>query len=145
MKQEGYKADFSTAITVASSTIGAIIPPSILMIIFGSVTNVSIGKLFMGGLIPGILLGFGQMAYVLYLSRSPKYKDYIPQGEKLDRETMWRYFKEGLPTVLLPLVIIGGISSGIVTATESAALAVVIAIILGLVDFILLRGLYLIF
>ena len=134
MKQEGYKADFSTAITVASSTIGAIIPPSILMIIFGSVTNVSIGKLFMGGLIPGILLGFGQMAYVLYLSRSPKYKDYIPQGEKLDRETMWRYFKEGLPTVLLPLVIIGGISSGIVTATESAALAVVIAIILGLVS-----------
>lgn len=132
MEEEGYTTDFSTAITVASSTIGAIIPPSILMIIYGSVTNVSIGKLFMGGLIPGVLLGLAQMGYVAYLGRSKKHSHEIPKGEVLDRATMWKYFKEGLPTVLLPLVIIGGISSGIVTATESAALAVVIAIVLGL-------------
>lgn len=134
MEEEGYTTDFSTAITVASSTIGAIIPPSILMIIYGSVTNVSIGKLFMGGLIPGVALGLAQMGYVSYLGRSKKHSHEIPKGEVLDRATMWKYFKEGLPTVLLPLVIIGGISSGIVTATESAALAVVIAIVLGLVS-----------
>lgn len=134
MEEEGYTTDFSTAITVASSTIGAIIPPSILMIIYGSVTNVSIGKLFMGGLIPGVALGLAQMGYVAYLGRSKKHSHEIPKGEVLDRATMWKYFKEGLPTVLLPLVIIGGISSGIVTATESAALAVVIAIVLGLVS-----------
>ena len=132
MEEEGYTTDFSTAITVASSTIGAIIPPSILMIIYGSVTNVSIGKLFMGGLIPGVALGLAQMGYVAYLGRSKKHSHEIPKGEVLDNATMWKYFKEGLPTVLLPLIIIGGISSGIVTATESAALAVVIAIILGL-------------
>lgn len=132
MEEEGYTTDFSTAITVASSTIGAIIPPSILMIIYGSVTNVSIGKLFMGGLIPGVALGLAQMGYVAYLGRSKKHSHEIPKGEVLDHATMWKYFKEGLPTVLLPLIIIGGISSGIVTATESAALAVVIAIVLGL-------------
>lgn len=132
MKEEGYTTEFSTAITVASSTIGAIIPPSILMIIFGSVTNVSIGKLFLGGLFPGVVLGLSQMLYVFFLGRSKKHTAEIPDGVILDKATAWKYFRDGLPTVLLPLVIIGGISSGIVTATESAALAVVIAVILGL-------------
>lgn len=132
MEEEGYTTEFSTAITVASSTIGAIIPPSILMIIFGSVTNVSIGKLFLGGLIPGIILGLSQMLYVFFLGRSKRHAAEVPNGVILDKTTVWKYFREGLPTVLLPLVIIGGISSGIVTATESAALAVVIAVILGL-------------
>ena len=87
MTEEGYRKDFSVAITVASSTIGAIIPPSLLFVIYGSVTGVSIGKMFMGGLIPGILLGLGQMAYVFYLGRSKKHKDYIPVGEKLPWKT----------------------------------------------------------
>lgn len=132
MEEEGYTTEFSTAITVASSTIGAIIPPSILMIIFGSVTNVSIGKLFLGGLIPGVILGLSQMLYVFFLGRSKRHAAEIPNGVILDKATVWKYFRDGLPTALLPLVIIGGISSGIVTATESAALAVVIAVILGL-------------
>lgn len=132
MDKEGYRKDFATAITVASSTIGAIIPPSVLFIIFGSVTNVSIGKMFLGGLIPGIILGIAQMGYVFFLSFSSRHKDYIPQGEKLDKKTVLKYIKEGLPTVLLPVIIIGGITSGIVTPTESATLAVVYSIVLGL-------------
>ncbi len=133
MHEEGYRKDFATAITVASSTIGAIIPPSLLFIIFGSVTNVSIGKMFLGGLIPGLLLGFAQIGYVLFLSVSSKHKDYIPLGEKLDKTTVLKYLKEGLPTVLLPIIIIGGITTGIVTPTESATLAVVYSIFLGII------------
>ncbi|MEQ2679911.1 TRAP transporter large permease [Enterocloster citroniae] len=132
MTEEGYRKDFSVAITVASSTIGAIIPPSLLFVIYGSVTGVSIGKMFMGGLIPGILLGLGQMVYVFYLGKSRKYKDYIPVGEKLPWKTCLKYLIEGIPTMILPLIIIGGIVGGVVTAAESAVLAVVYAIILGL-------------
>ncbi|MPM75526.1 C4-dicarboxylate TRAP transporter large permease protein DctM [bioreactor metagenome] len=132
MEKDGYRKDFSTAITVASSTLGAIIPPSLLFVIFGSVTNVSIGKLFLGGIIPGILLGLAQMAYVVYLGKSHRHRDEIPAGQKLDKATRNMYIREGLPTVLLPIIIIGGIFSGVVTATEAASIAVVYAVVVGL-------------
>ncbi len=133
MTQQGYRKDFSTAITVSSSTIGAIIPPSLLFIIFGSVTGVSIGALFLGGIIPGILLGLGQMAYVLYLSRSKKHAGTIPAGEKITMAQCRKYVIEGIPTLVLPVIIIGGIVSGVVTTTESAVLAVVYAMVLSLI------------
>ena len=133
MRKEGYEDGFSCAITVASSTIGSIIPPSFLFICFGAATSVSIGNIFMAGIIPGILLGLAQMAYVLYLSRSPRHRGKIPDGEHITWRQAMRYVWQGLPCMILPLIIIGGICTGIVTTTESAVLAVVYAIAYSLI------------
>ena len=133
MKKEGYSKEFSTAITCASSPLGAIIPPSVIMIIYGSVCEVSIGNMFLGGIIPGILLGCAQMVYVYYLAHSPKHAGTIPEGHIYSRQQKWQWVKEGLPTMVLPLIIIIGICGGIVTATESAVLAVLYAIFLTIV------------
>ncbi len=127
MRREGYEDGFSCAITVASSCIGSIIPPSFLFICFGSATAVSIGNIFLAGIIPGILLGLAQMAYVFYLGRSPRHKGTIPMGEAIDLKTAIHYIWQGLPCLVLPVIIIGGICTGIVTTTESAVLAVVYA------------------
>jgi tripartite ATP-independent transporter DctM subunit len=128
MKKEGYDPGFSTAITVASSCIGAIIPPSFLFIIFGASTGMSIGAIFLAGIMPGILLGVAQMAYVLSLSLRKKTAGKIPAGEKISFKKGLTYILQGLPTMVLPILIIGGITTGIVTTTESAVLAVVYAI-----------------
>ncbi len=127
MEKEGYDVDFSCAVTVASSTIGSIIPPSFLFICFGAATGVSIGNIFLAGIIPGIILGLAQMAYIAYLAHSKKHKGRIPEGERVDFKTSVRYLVQGLPTMVLPVLIIGGICTGIVTTTESAVLAVVYA------------------
>ena len=134
MEEEGYSKSFSTAITISSSTIGAIIPPSVIMIIFGSVTGVSIGNMFLGGMIPGILIGLFLLAYVFYLAKKKNGKEYIPGGEKIPLKASIKYLVQGLPTLVLPILIIGGIVGGIVTPTESAVIAVVYAIVLGLVS-----------
>ncbi len=127
MEQEGYDTDFSCAVTVASSTIGSIIPPSFLFICFGAATGVSIGNIFLAGIIPGIILGLAQMGYIGYLAHSKKHKGRIPEGERVDFRTSVKYLIQGLPTLVLPVLIIGGICTGIVTTTESAVLAVVYA------------------
>lgn len=132
MEREGYKKEFATAITCASSPIGAIIPPSVIMIIYGSVCEVSIGNMFLGGVVPGIVLGGAQMLYVFYLAHSKKHAGDIPCGQSVSREQRLKWLKEGLPTMVLPLLIIGGICGGVVTATESAVIAVVYAMALTL-------------
>lgn len=128
MSEEGYEKGFSTAVTVASSTIGAVIPPSFLFIIFGSMTGVSISLIFLGGLLPGILLGIFQLLYVFYLGHSKKHGGTIPDGDKLTLKEKLHYIIVGLPTLGLPIIIMGGICFGIVTTTESAVLAVVYAL-----------------
>lgn len=128
MKEEGYDLPFATAITVASSCIGAVIPPSFLFIVFGSMTGVSISAIFMGGLLPGILLGLLQLAYCFYLGHSKKYRDKIPEGKKITMKQRAQYLIQGLPTLGLPVIIMGGICFGIVTTTESAILAVLYAL-----------------
>ncbi|NLZ61501.1 MAG: TRAP transporter large permease [Acholeplasmataceae bacterium] len=133
MEKEGYTKEFATAITCASSPLGAIIPPSVIMIIYGSVCEVSIGNMFLGGFIPGIIMGGVQMLYVLYLSKSKKHADHIPGGSKISREDRIKWVKEGLPTMVLPLLIIGGIVGGVVTATESAVIAVIYATLLSVI------------
>lgn len=127
MEKSGYHRDFSISLTVTSSTIGAIIPPSILMIIYGSLTEQSIGKLFLGGLIPGILVGFALMvmSYIICVMRG--YKEKEPFSIKKVLSTG----KQAIWATLVPLVIVVGVSSGIVTPTESGILAVFIAYILG--------------
>lgn len=132
MTRSGFNAAFSAAITVASSTIGAMVPPSVLMIIFAMATGISIGEMFLAGLIPGVLIGLAQMVYVYAYGRNRADKGDFPQGERIGRETALRYCREGLPLLALPLIIIFGIGFGVFTATESAVMAVLYALVFSL-------------
>jgi tripartite ATP-independent transporter DctM subunit len=127
MIKEGYSRAFSVAVTAASSTIGIIIPPSIFMAVYGSLGDVSIGALFLGGAIPGALIGVSQMAYCAYLAR----KENHPRGEPFSVRRMTRATARGLPPFGITVVIIGGIVTGVFTATEAAAAAVIYTIVLA--------------
>ena len=126
MIKVGYTRPFSVAVTAASSTIGVIIPPSILMIIYAASAHVSVGAMFLGGAIPGILIGLGQMLVVLMLNK--KYN--FPKGKKYSIEDKAKSFLATLPALFVPVIIVGGIVLGIFTATESASVAVVYSIII---------------
>jgi len=128
MKKEGYDIDFSTAVTATSSTIGPIIPPSIPFIIYGVLGEVSIASLFLAGFIPGALLGLSQMSVVAYYARKRNY----PKGSLISvREALKATFDAAL-VLMMPLIILGGILTGIFTPTESACVAVFYALIISL-------------
>lgn len=129
MIEKKYPRSVSAAITATSSTIGIIIPPSIPMILYAMASETSIGRLFLGGAIPGILVGLIMMVITAYMSAKEGY------GKERDRpptfSEMMMGFKDGIFALTMPLIIIGGIVGGIVTATEASALAVFYALILG--------------
>ena len=127
MEREGYKKDYAAAICAASGIIGPIIPPSVVMVIYGSMANASIAKLFLGGLIPGILLGISIMVVAYYYTR--KYN--LPKSS-LGLPKSLREYIEGILSLLMPFIIIGGILSGVFTPTEAAAFSVFYALILGI-------------
>ncbi|MGJ9382671.1 TRAP transporter large permease [Salipaludibacillus sp. CF4.18] len=119
MKKQGYDTKTAVALTAASSTIGVIIPPSIPMIIFAGLTNVSVGALFLAGLIPGVAIGLGMMLFVFILSIKRGY----PKNQRASLKKFLKLFFESIPALLTPVILIGGIISGIFTATEAAAFA----------------------
>ncbi|XKE94455.1 TRAP transporter large permease [Metaplanococcus flavidus] len=119
MKKQGYDTETAVAVTAASSTIGVIIPPSIPMIIFAGLTNASIGALFLGGIVPGILIGVGMMIFVYFMSLKKGY----PRSEKSSIKSFSKLFLQSFPALLTPVIIIGGIITGFFTATEAAAVA----------------------
>jgi C4-dicarboxylate transporter DctM subunit len=129
MIKEGYEEDWAVGITAASSTVGPIIPPSVLMIVYASITQLSVGRLFLAGLFPGVFIGLSLLVvgYVLAVRRHRKRSDYT-----LTRSDLFRSILEGWPTLLAPLIIIGGVTSGVFTATESGAIAALYALILGI-------------
>jgi C4-dicarboxylate transporter DctM subunit len=129
MKEDGYEDDWTIGINASASTMGPIIPPSILMIVYGSITMLSVGRLFLAGLIPGILVGISLMVvgYVLAKKRRRKQFDY-----RITRKDAWVAFKECWPTLLAPLIIIFGITGGIFTPTEAGVIAAVYGLSLGL-------------
>jgi len=129
MIKQGYAKGIAVAVTAASSTLGVVIPPSILMIIFGSVAGVSIAGLFLGGMIPGILIGLGQMCIVLILAIKRNY----PKEKRASLGESLKAFAGALLPLGTPLVIIGGIVAGVFTATEAAMVAVVYSLFLGVV------------
>ncbi len=129
MIRNGYDAGFSAAVTAASSTMGPIIPPSILMVIMGVTTGMSIGGLFVAGIVPGLLLGVGMMIYSYFVSVRHNYpKD--PNPLTL-RRVIHEFYQAG-PALFAPAIIMGGIMFGIFTPTEAAAVAVLYAFFLGL-------------
>ena len=127
MEREGYKKDYAAAICAASGIIGPIIPPSVVMVIYGSMANASIAKLFLGGFIPGILLGISIMVVAYYYTR--KYN--LPKSSLRLPKSLREYI-EGILSLLMPFIIIGGILSGVFTPTEAAAFSVFYALILGI-------------
>lgn len=135
MVDRGYDKGFSVAVTAASSVIGTIIPPSIQMIVWGSLTNTSISAMFLGGVIPGILIGFGQMGIVYTVARRNDY----PKEERLSVVKVRRALFQASLTLGIPAVVIGGIVFGVVTATEAAVLAVLYSLLLGLVVYRTIR------
>ena len=128
MTKAGYDRDFSAAITAASSTIGPVVPPSIPFVIYGSITGESVGRLFLAGCIPGVLMGLAMMIAVYFVS---KRRDY-PQGERAGLGLLWSTFLESFWAICMPLIIIGGILGGFFTPTEAAVVASIYALFLGM-------------
>jgi tripartite ATP-independent transporter DctM subunit len=134
--KEGYDVSFSVAITAVSAVLAVIIPPSILMIVWGGTLSVSIGALFLAGIIPGLLLGFVQMATVHVYAKLRNYPKY-PRSNL--REVLAAMFV-AVPALMTPVIIIGGKIFGWFTATESAAIAVIYAAVLSIFVYRELRG-----
>ncbi|NCB66309.1 MAG: TRAP transporter large permease [Bacilli bacterium] len=128
MVKKGYPKGFSAGITVASSTIGMIIPPSVPMLMYAMVSGASVGKLFLAGLVPGVLVGVTQLVLTYVLSRK---RGYHPEKEPFVLKEALKVTKDGSLAVLMPLIIIVSVSAGIATASESAGVAVLYAMILG--------------
>ncbi len=128
MKEEGYDADFSAAVTASSSTVGPIIPPSVPMIIVGTLTGLSVTRLFLAGAIPGVILGFSLMAITYYLSVKRNY----PKEERLSLRAVFRTFLDASWALGMVVLILAGILGGIFTPTEASVVAVVYALLVGI-------------
>ncbi len=128
MEEEGYDVEFAGGITIASSTIGILIPPSIPLCLFGICAEISIGALFMAGVIPGLLVALIQMIFCVIISK----KRHYPYGEKSSGKERWLAIKDASLALGMPLIIFIGCGCGIVTASEAGVLAVIYSLLVGL-------------
>ncbi|MGI5912876.1 MAG: TRAP transporter large permease [Syntrophomonadaceae bacterium] len=128
MVEEGYDKEYSAGITIASSTIGILIPPSIPQVIYGLATGVSIGALFLGGFLPGVLVGMLQMVVAYFISK----KRHYPCKPKASFKQIIEAFKETYLALILPLIIMIGVGFGIATASEVGVVAVLYALFIGI-------------
>lgn len=129
MVKQGYEKNFATAIVASSGGIGMIIPPSIPFIIFAMLAEVSVGTMFIAGIIPGILFGvFFSVAALIYLKGDKN----VTRQEKQPAAVRWRAFKEALWGIMMPVIILGGIYGGVFTPTEAAGVAVVYGLFVGI-------------
>lgn len=127
MAKAGYSRAFAAALTAAAATVGPIIPPSIMFVLYGAITNVSIGKLFVGGIVPGLIMGLYLMIAAYVISKRRRY----PKLEGVPLRQAVRTSVGALPAVLMPVVVLGGIVGGVFTPTEAGAIAAVYAFILA--------------
>ena len=128
MKDEGYDADFSVAITASTSVVGPIIPPSVPMVIAGTLTNLSIAKLFVGGILPGIILGLGFIIPTAYIANRRGY----PKHEKVPFKGKIKIVRQAIWALVMPIILMVGILSGLFTPTEASIVTVLYAFIVGI-------------
>lgn len=128
MEKEGYPRDVSAGITVASSTMGMIIPPSTPMVVYAMVSGASIGALFMAGAVPGLMIGLSQLVVVFWLSHK---NGWHPRRVPFSAKRFWHAVLAGIPALLMPVFIIVCVSSGVCTASESAGVAVLYSVLVG--------------
>ncbi len=130
MEKQGYTRKLSAAVTAASSIIGPIIPPSIIVVIYGSVTGLSIGTLFAACMIPGVMVALGMSAYIALVAKK---KNLPKSDEPFEAKGFFLCMKDSILALLMPIIIVGGIFSGVFTPTEAAAASVFYAFFVGIV------------
>jgi tripartite ATP-independent transporter DctM subunit len=128
MTEQGYDVDFSAGITASSAVIGPIIPPSLPMVIYSVLANVSLGRMFLGGLLPGVLMGLALMVMVGFFAKKRNY----PKNPFPSFKIVWKGFKDAFFAILAPVILFVGIASGIFTPTEAAIVAAFYSLIIGL-------------
>ncbi|WP_134681838.1 TRAP transporter large permease [Paracoccus ravus] len=127
MRERGYHPGFSSAALGCAGSLGTVIPPSIVLIVYGTATNTSIGQLFIGAIIPGLMLGLALMVVAWWISRRHGWRG----GEPATGAVIGRAFISAIPALIAPLIIVGGIRAGIFTPTEAAGAGVVYALLVG--------------
>jgi tripartite ATP-independent transporter DctM subunit len=135
MRAEGYDDGFSCAITAASATIGPIFPPSIPMVIYSMLSGASVGALFMGGMVPGVLLAIALMIYIAIVAHKRNY----PTSEKVKLKEFLKYTLNAIPAILTPVILLVGIYTGIMTPTEAGAVAGLYALIVAVFGYRVLK------
>lgn len=128
MEEAGYDRAFATAVTIASSPLATIIPPSIVMVLYSWMTGVSVSEVFVAGFVPGTLMGLGLMVVAYYISKKHGYG----HKQSFSWKRTWEAFVDSVPALIMPLIILGGIFGGIFTATEAGAVAVIYGLVIGL-------------
>lgn len=128
MRQEGYDDGFSCAITAASATIGPIFPPSIPMVIYSMLSGASVGALFMGGMVPGVLLAIALMSYIAIIARKRNY----PRSATIVLRKYLLYCLKAIPAILTPVILLIGIYTGVMTPTEAGAVAGFYALVIAI-------------
>ncbi len=127
MRQHGYPADFAAALSICSALVGPLIPPSVPLVIYGFISGTSVARLFLGGILPGILLGISLMVFNFVIAGRRGF----PRGERASRATVLRTAWHGLAALISPVVILGSITFGITTPTEGGVLACAYSMMLG--------------
>lgn len=127
MEKQGYSRGFATATTCAGALLAPVIPPSMLFVIFGVLAQISIGDMFIAGIVPGLMMAFAFICVIALLGYRYKY----PPGERLSRQQKLRNIGAAIPSLLVPIVMIGGILGGITTPTEAAAVGALTAVLVG--------------
>lgn len=130
LKEDGYDEGFAVSLVAATAALGPIIPPSIMMIIYSSITNISVAQLFLAGLVPGILSGLGFMVISYFYAKSNGFKSL----KRANLKTIWSSFKVSIGALVMPVLILGGILSGVFTATEAGVIAVVYGLVYGIIS-----------
>jgi tripartite ATP-independent transporter DctM subunit len=128
MTDKGYDKEFSAAVTCASATIGPIIPPSIPLVVYGAMAEVSVGALFMGGILPGLMMGLTLMIMIYFISL----KRHYPTRDKIAFKNKMLICRQAILPLLTPIIVIGGILTGVMTPTEAAIIASAYALFLSI-------------
>jgi len=128
LKKKGYDDAKSAALIAAGGCIGVIIPPSVPMVLYSVIANQSIAKLFLNGFLPGILMTLALVGTALFIA----YKNHYPKGAEFSLKNLWKTFKEAIWGLIMPMIILGGIFSGVFTPTEAAAIAVDYALLVSI-------------